>query len=308
MNPSKDNSILPYHHLTASLSTPHALPNRDYMLLRNNEMIRNHLVVNSIEQLLFNDLLQRRKMMMLRNSNNLMNDLAINNQIASANITQISPPPPSPPPPPPPPPPPLPPPPTSTTALSKFGLDILGYVANNASALSPDSFKHQQQDQQQQQQQKEQQHQKQQHKRKPPKKRVVVNELDEKNNPIIAAKEKKIWHHPKNDNKKNVIYIDKLRDIDVLCGRGGAAYSHPGNKRFREVINDMKLTYMHTDKKLKKTNVSFNIVDYVCNYGGRFVKKEVGTDKYFLLLKSEARKKTSQALREQKKEKNIKRK
>jgi len=66
----------------------------------------------------------------------------------------------------------------------------------------------------------------------------------------------------------------------------------------------MRLTYVHTDKKLNKTNVSFSIVEYVCDYGGRFVKKEVGTDRYFLLTKAEARKKTSQALREQKKVKN----
>ena len=49
-----------------------------------------------------------------------------------------------------------------------------------------------------------------------------------------------------------------------------------------------------------KTDLSRAIVEHVCNYGGRFVKKEDMTGRYYILTKAEARKKTSQALRETK--------
>lgn len=101
--------------------------------------------------------------------------------------------------------------------------------------------------------------------------------------------------------RDGIVYFEKLRDSDVLCGRGGRSNHHPGNKRYRQVISDMKNTYRSTEKKLKKTDLSRTIVDYVHSYGGRFVKKDAASGTYIALTRSEARKKTSQALREQKK-------
>jgi len=99
---------------------------------------------------------------------------------------------------------------------------------------------------------------------------------------------------------KERIYVDRINDTDVLSGRGGKSNNHPGNKRYRQAINDMKLTYSNTKGKLKKTDLSHSIVDHVYQYGGRFIKKDESTDKYFLLTRKEARRKTSQALREHK--------
>lgn len=96
------------------------------------------------------------------------------------------------------------------------------------------------------------------------------------------------------------VYVDTIRDTDVLCGRGGRSNHHPGNKRYRHVISEMKLSYKKMETKSVKTDLSRAIVDHVCKYGGRFIKKEEATGRYYVLTRGEARKKTSQALRESK--------
>jgi hypothetical protein len=58
--------------------------------------------------------------------------------------------------------------------------------------------------------------------------------------------------------------------------------------------------YKKSEAKAIKTDLSRAIVDHVCKYGGRFIKKEVTTGRYYVLTRGEARKKTSQALREAK--------
>lgn len=96
------------------------------------------------------------------------------------------------------------------------------------------------------------------------------------------------------------LYIDETREWDVLCGRGGRSNHHSGNKRYRHVVSEMKAMYRTTDAKNLKTDLSRAIVEHVCNYGGRFIKKDEKVGRYYVLTKAEARKKTSQALRETK--------
>lgn len=96
------------------------------------------------------------------------------------------------------------------------------------------------------------------------------------------------------------VYVDEIREWDVLCGRGGRSNHHGGNKRYRHVISEMKMMYRTTEAKAVKTDLSRAIVEHVCNYGGRFIKRDEESGRYFVLTKAEARKKTSQALRETK--------
>lgn len=101
------------------------------------------------------------------------------------------------------------------------------------------------------------------------------------------------------DKKKGYVYIDDtVRLNDILCGRGGRTNNHPGNKRYRQVINDMRIMYQKTEAKTVKTDLSRAIVEHCCSYGARFLKLDNATGKYFVQTKAEARKKTSQALRE----------
>lgn len=106
---------------------------------------------------------------------------------------------------------------------------------------------------------------------------------------------------PKKESKDDMEVFDEkeLKEWDILSGRGGKSNHHPGNKRFRQVVEEMKEKYRVTNVKTDKTALSKAIVAYVDGYGGRFLKK-ISPGKWRLMTTSESRKKTSQALRETK--------
>ena len=94
-----------------------------------------------------------------------------------------------------------------------------------------------------------------------------------------------------------------ITDADILSGRGGKSNHHLGNKRFRHVVSEMKEIYRCTGQKTDKTALSRGIIEYVHSYGGRFLiqDRETGKDhRWRIMTMVEARKKTSQALRETK--------
>jgi hypothetical protein len=95
-------------------------------------------------------------------------------------------------------------------------------------------------------------------------------------------------------------WVEEPSSLDVLCGRGGRSNHHPGNKIYRQVVSDMKASYRNIGSKSAKTDLSRAIVDHVFKDGGRFVKMDKASGKFIILTTYEARKKTSQALREPK--------
>lgn len=103
-----------------------------------------------------------------------------------------------------------------------------------------------------------------------------------------------------NKNSKGRFYIDNIRVNDVLCGRGGRSNHHTGNKRYRQVVGNTKFMYQQCPAKTLKTDLSRAIVEHCCAYGARFIKKDEAVGRFYVLTKAEARKKTSQALRETK--------
>merc|ERR1712183_201870 len=121
---------------------------------------------------------------------------------------------------------------------------------------------------------------------------------------IPTPKEENVKHLNYNDRiignnvkvEGNKLYItdETPRRLDILCGRGGKSNHHPGNKRFRQLIRNMKSMYKDTETKTMKTDLSRKIVEYVCTHGGRFLKKDAKSNRYYLLSKEDARKKTSQ--------------
>jgi hypothetical protein len=98
----------------------------------------------------------------------------------------------------------------------------------------------------------------------------------------------------------NGYFIQEIREWDVLCGRGGRSNHHPGNKRYRQVVSEMKASYRNIEAKSAKTDLSKAILDHVYSYGGRFIKQDRATGRAYVLTVAESRKKTSQALRETK--------
>ena len=103
-----------------------------------------------------------------------------------------------------------------------------------------------------------------------------------------------------NQESYNRTYVEKVGMDDILCGRGGRSNHHVGNKRYRLVVAKMKYMYRKCAAKTMKTDVSRAIVQHCTSYGARFLKLNGSNGKYYILSEREARKKTSQALREAK--------
>lgn len=84
---------------------------------------------------------------------------------------------------------------------------------------------------------------------------------------------------------------------DVLCGRGGGTNVHPGNRRFRDLINANRRAYLKA-RKNDKPAISRSIVRTIREMNGRFLKKEEKLGLWFEIGDDGAREKTSQALRQ----------
>jgi hypothetical protein len=91
---------------------------------------------------------------------------------------------------------------------------------------------------------------------------------------------------------------------DVLCGRGGGINAHIGNVAFRELVKRDKEKYNLESNKVKKAQISQEIVDQVKAEGGRFLRRDDDSSYYghqsrWLEIDDlKALAKTSQALRE----------
>ncbi|KAL7579338.1 hypothetical protein ACA910_014014 [Epithemia clementina (nom. ined.)] len=84
---------------------------------------------------------------------------------------------------------------------------------------------------------------------------------------------------------------------DVLSGRGGGTNVHPGNRTFRDLINQNRRTYLKA-RKNDKPAISRAIVRTIRELNGRFLKKDEKTGMWFEIGDDAAREKTSQALRQ----------
>ena len=106
--------------------------------------------------------------------------------------------------------------------------------------------------------------------------------------------------YDENEESYTKTYVDDINAEDILCGRGGRSNHHSGNKRYRLVVAKMKYMYQKCEAKTMKTDLSRAIVKHCSSYGARFLKLDESNGRYYILSRGEARKKTSQALREAK--------
>lgn len=67
-----------------------------------------------------------------------------------------------------------------------------------------------------------------------------------------------------------------IRPVDVLCGRDRLIHAHPGNRRFRHLINLYRERYQGAKHREDKTNMTTEIVQTVKGYRGRFLKQDGG--------------------------------
>jgi hypothetical protein len=86
---------------------------------------------------------------------------------------------------------------------------------------------------------------------------------------------------------------------DCLFGRGGGTNHHPGNKRYRKMVEDKKEKYL-SSKRLDKPLVAMEIINdwRALDPPGRFLKQDERTKLWNDVGDRKAREKTSQALRE----------
>uniref|UniRef100_A0A7S2YNI3 DUF6824 domain-containing protein n=1 Tax=Entomoneis paludosa TaxID=265537 RepID=A0A7S2YNI3_9STRA len=91
--------------------------------------------------------------------------------------------------------------------------------------------------------------------------------------------------------------VTQVSDVDVLCGRGGAALRHPGNQTYRRLVNLNKGLYI-TCLKTEKLKISRSIVAAIREQKGRFLEKDNKSNSWYDIGDKKAVEKTSQALRE----------
>ena len=94
--------------------------------------------------------------------------------------------------------------------------------------------------------------------------------------------------------------IKEPHENDVLYGRGGGTNHHPGNKRYRKLVEERKVEYVNS-KRLEKPMVALNIIRKWRREQvppGRFLKMNDKTGLWDDVGDKKAREKTSQALRE----------
>jgi hypothetical protein len=107
-----------------------------------------------------------------------------------------------------------------------------------------------------------------------------------------------------NSDITGVDYIDQpVKDPhahDVLCGRGGNINSHPGNERFRLLVDKRKRVYLTARFKREKRLIASSIVSEIraLKPAGRFLSQDKKTGVWKDIGEEKARDKTSQALRE----------
>jgi hypothetical protein len=101
----------------------------------------------------------------------------------------------------------------------------------------------------------------------------------------------------------NLMKSDEIQQLDVLSGRGGKSNHHIGNKAFRHLVTEMKPAYRSSLTRTEKMILTDSIVENIHRMGGRFLIQNTGPfePQWRLMTKVEARRKTSQALREARK-------
>jgi hypothetical protein len=101
----------------------------------------------------------------------------------------------------------------------------------------------------------------------------------------------------RNHNEEPPGYIDQPSLADVLCGKGGEANNHEGNKRYLMLVEVNKEKYRNLGKGNKKM-LSQLVVQWV-NRNGRFLKKSFN-DRWYEIDHASALSKVSKAFREAK--------
>ena len=102
------------------------------------------------------------------------------------------------------------------------------------------------------------------------------------------------------DSKFSAASVEEPHDHDLICGRGGKVNAHPGNRRFRSLVNDRKEAYTRAYGKGEKNAIAQSILQvlFSLNPPGRVLQFDNKNGTYTEVTVKKAMGKTTQALRE----------
>ena len=89
-----------------------------------------------------------------------------------------------------------------------------------------------------------------------------------------------------------------VAEIDVLLGRGSGICDKPGNKKFRNLVEEHRDEYSSSHRR-EKNRIGNTVLDGVHSNGGRFLAFDVGEQEWKEVPRARALEKSMQALREQ---------
>eukprot|EP00526_Cylindrotheca_closterium_P019275 CAMPEP_0113617342 /NCGR_PEP_ID=MMETSP0017_2-20120614/8726_1 /TAXON_ID=2856 /ORGANISM="Cylindrotheca closterium" /LENGTH=220 /DNA_ID=CAMNT_0000526725 /DNA_START=203 /DNA_END=865 /DNA_ORIENTATION=- /assembly_acc=CAM_ASM_000147 len=86
---------------------------------------------------------------------------------------------------------------------------------------------------------------------------------------------------------------------DIVCGRGKMTVAHPGNRRFRRLVNNRKEDYQKARRRDHKTRITLELVQELRGGpdGGRFLLYDTRTRLWYEVGDGYAREKISHSLR-----------
>jgi hypothetical protein len=87
---------------------------------------------------------------------------------------------------------------------------------------------------------------------------------------------------------------------DILAGRGKATYTHPGNKRYLQLINESIDQYINESTKVGKTAIVRSIVQKLQKEQRRFLQRDPKTDTWYELSRRGVLDKVGHSLRDMK--------
>jgi hypothetical protein len=89
-----------------------------------------------------------------------------------------------------------------------------------------------------------------------------------------------------------------LLDFDICCGRGKGKWNSPGNHRFKELIQNFLPEYAEAKAKADKSRIVETVVSLIQEGGGRFVKQDEITGKWYPINSTQTRSKVAHAIRD----------
>lgn len=89
---------------------------------------------------------------------------------------------------------------------------------------------------------------------------------------------------------------------DIMCGRGGDFFFHPGNIAFREILDSKKERYFASSSKLEKSRVVVEILQVLREKGGenegvKFIRFDDQQQRWYTLSDEAAKQKIGQSIR-----------